>query len=158
MEIRQLKAHDIPLMVAMLDLFGAEFDDRDTYTANQPDEDYLVNLLTGDVFIALAALQGDTVVGGITAYELPKFEQARSEVFIYDLAVASDHRRQGIATALIEEMKTIAARRGAWVIVVEAETTAEDLPAISLYSKLGMRAEVLHFDIPVVTRDGSDSP
>jgi GNAT superfamily N-acetyltransferase len=61
------------------------------------------------LFIALAAVEGDAVVGGIVAYELEKFEQERSEIYVYDLAVAGPHRRQGIATALIEQLKTIAA-------------------------------------------------
>jgi len=97
----------------------------------------------------LAAVKGDTVVGGIVAYELAKFEQERGEIYIYDLAVAAPHRRQGIATALIEELKTIAAERGAYVIFVQADTGIENEPAIALYAKLGTREDVLHFDIPV---------
>jgi aminoglycoside 3-N-acetyltransferase I len=58
-------------------------------------------------------LQEGTVVGGLAAYELKKFEQERSEIYIYDLAVREEHRRQGIATALIGELKAIARRRGA---------------------------------------------
>jgi aminoglycoside 3-N-acetyltransferase I len=41
------------------------------------------------------ALQDGEVVGGIAAYELIKFEQERSEIYIYDLAVAATHRRKG---------------------------------------------------------------
>ncbi len=74
-----------------------------------------------------------------------KFEQERSE--IYDLAVADQYRRQGIATGLIGELRTIAAARGAWVVFVQADL--EDEPAIALYSKLGTREDVLHFDIAV---------
>jgi hypothetical protein len=57
------------------------------------------------------------------------------------------HRREGIATALIEELKKIAARRGAYVIFVQADVA--DAPAIALYTKLGTREDVLHFDIAV---------
>jgi aminoglycoside 3-N-acetyltransferase I len=89
------------------------------------------------------------VVGGIAAYELKKFEQERSEIYIYDLAVASEHRREGIATALIEKLKEIAAKRRAYVIFVQADTGIEDKPAIALYTKLGRREDVLHFDIVV---------
>jgi aminoglycoside 3-N-acetyltransferase I len=53
-------------------------------------------------------LKGGVVVCGLAAYELKKFEQERSEIYIYDLAVASEHRREGIATALIEKLKEIA--------------------------------------------------
>src|SRR6185295_10721624 len=97
--------------------------------------------------VALVALAGGAVVGGLVAYELDKFEQARREIYIYDLAVAEPHRRRGIATALIERLRTIAAARGAWVIYVQADHG--DDPAIALYETLGAREDVLHFDIPV---------
>ena len=74
----------------------------------------------------------------------PKFEQERTEIYIYDIAVAEAHRRQGIATALIGELKTLAAARNACAIFVQADRA--DAPAIAVYSKLGTRAEVLHFD------------
>jgi aminoglycoside 3-N-acetyltransferase I len=106
---------------------------------------YLKGLLGSSHFIALAALKDGAVVGGLAAYQLQKFEQERSEIYIYDLAVAAAHRRKGIATALIEELKIIAAKRGAYVIYVQADRG--DAPAISLYTKLGIGEEVLHFDI-----------
>ena len=91
-----------------------------------------------------------TPVGGIAAYVLPKFEQARSEIYIYDLAVHEARRRRGIATALITELKRIAIERGAYVIYVQADYG--DDAAIALYTKLGTREDVMHFDIslPVV--------
>ena len=148
-DIRHLTANDLPLMNALLRTFGEAFTDVDTYTANPPSEGYLRRLLGSDSFIALAALKRGIVVGGIAAYELKKFEQERSEIYIYDLAVASEHRREGIATALIEKLKEIAARRKACVIFVQADTGVEDVPAIALYTKLGRREDILHFDIPV---------
>jgi aminoglycoside 3-N-acetyltransferase I len=148
-DIRHLTPNDVPLLDALLRTFGEAFNDVDTYTANRPSEDYLRRLLGGDSFIALAALKSGVVVGGIAAYELKKFEQERSEIYIYDLAVAAEHRREGIATALIEKLKEIAAKRSAYVIFVQADTGIEDEPAIALYTKLGRREDVLHFDIAV---------
>ena len=133
-------------MHGLLDLFGEAFEDVETYGHARPDAAYLERLLGGEQFIALVAVKDGTVVGGLAAYELPKFEQARSEIYIYDLAVAGAHRRQGIATALIERLKAIGAARGAYVIFVQADYV--DPPAIALYTKLGTREEVLHFDIP----------
>lgn len=147
MQIRQLDPRDVRLMHAMSTMFGEAFDERDTYTAARPRDAYLERLLGSNSFIALAAIEGDDVVGGLVAYELHKFEQERSEIYIYDLAVAEPRRRQGIATALIEELGRIATRRGAWVIYVQADHG--DDPAIALYTKLGVREDVLHFDIPV---------
>src|SRR6185437_3459699 len=117
----------------------------DTYGAEPPSDAYLKGLLQRRHVIVLAALAGEEVAGGLVAYELEKFERARSEVYIYDLAVAEAHRRQGIATALIERLRVIAAERGAWVIYVQADYGDE--PAIALYEKQGTREEVLHFDI-----------
>jgi aminoglycoside 3-N-acetyltransferase I len=140
-----LSQDDLATMRAMLAMFGEAFEDRSTYTHAQPDDAYLRDLLSGGAFIGVAAVAGARVVGGLAAYVLPKFEQARSEIYIYDLAVDAAHRRQGIATALIEELKRVARERGAYVIFVQADHG--DDPAIALYTKLGVREDVLHFDV-----------
>ncbi len=155
LDVRQLTPDDVEMMEALLATFGEAFDDVGTYTGNRPSAGYLQRLLGGDSFIALAALKSGDVVGGIAAYELRKFEQERSEIYIYDLAVAAAHRREGIATALIEELKKIAAGRGAYVMFVQADTGSEDEAAIALYTKLGAREDVLHFDIAVEGQNGA---
>jgi aminoglycoside 3-N-acetyltransferase I len=143
--VRTLGLDDVPLMRAVLTMFGEAFDDIETYTAAQPGTGYLERLLGSDTFIAIAAMQGDRVVGGVAAYLLPKFEQERTEVYIYDLAVAETHRRQGVATAMIGKLQNLAASRGAYVIFVQADDGDE--AAIALYTKLGAREDVMHFDI-----------
>jgi aminoglycoside 3-N-acetyltransferase I len=145
--IQHLSADDVPLMEALLRVFGEAFEDAETYGAKRPSPAYLRQLLGGDSFIAVVARKGEEVVGGLAAYELKKFEQERSEIYIYDLAIAAAHRREGIATALISELQRVAVERGAYVVFVQADPP--DAPAIALYSKLGTREDVLHFDIPV---------
>ncbi len=146
-DIRRLKASDIDDMRSLLSVFGDVFDEASTYCNAQPGSNYLQHLLGKEGFIALVALINGTVVGGLTAYELQKYEQQRSEIYIYDLAVLEGHRRKGIATTLIEKLKVIGARRGVYVIMVQADKG--DDPAITLYSKLGVREDILHFDIAV---------
>ncbi|MBL0389814.1 AAC(3)-I family aminoglycoside N-acetyltransferase [Ramlibacter monticola] len=145
--IQHLCVDDVPFLESLLSVFGEAFADAQTYGAKRPSPAYLRRLLAGDSFIAVGARSESEVVGGLAAYELRKFEQERSEIYIYDLAVAAAHRRQGIATALVRELQRIAAERGAHVIFVQADHP--DTPAIALYSKLGLREDVLHFDIPV---------
>jgi aminoglycoside 3-N-acetyltransferase I len=140
-----LTHEDVGAMRGMLAMFGEAFEDRATYTQAQPDDSYLIGLLSSKAFIAVAAISGQAVIGGLAAYVLPKFEQARKEIYIYDLAVSSACRRQGIATAMIEELKRTALADGAYVIYVQADHG--DDPAIALYTKLGVREDVLHFDI-----------
>ena len=137
LSVRQLTSEDIGLMKALLRTFGEAFNEVDTYGGNQPCASYLQRLLDGDSFIAVVAIESGAVIGGIAAYELRKSEQQRSEIYIYDLAVAETHRRMGVATALIDELKKIAAARGVYVIFVQADIG--DNPAIALYTKLGVR-------------------
>jgi aminoglycoside 3-N-acetyltransferase I len=145
--LRRLGSTDVGLLRKLNALFGEVFGEPETFGAEPPSEAYCRALLSKDHIAVLVALDGEDVVGGLVAYELEKFERARSEFYIYDLAVAAAHRRRGIATALIGNLRGIAARRGVWVIYVQADYT--DPPAIALYEKLGAREEVLHFDIPV---------
>ena len=144
-DIIRLRDADIPAFRELLGIFGKAFEEPETYEGAQPDDTYLTRLLAGDTFVALAARHEGRIIGGLAAYELQKFEQARSEIYIYDLAVDEAHRRQGVATALIGRLQEIAADRGAWVIFVQADHG--DDPAIALYESLGEREEVLHFDI-----------
>lgn len=144
-QVRSLEGDDIAALRAMLALFGRAFEDPETYGGQPPDDAYLKALLARDTFVAVAAFDGPRVIGGLAGYVLPKFERARSEFYIYDLAVDETHRRRGVATALIEALKALAADRGIYVIFVQADLG--DDPAIALYSKLGVREDVLHFDI-----------
>jgi aminoglycoside 3-N-acetyltransferase I len=145
--VRRLAAGDVPLLRRLNSLFGEAFDDPATYGDEPPGDAYLEDLLSKEQVVALVAHAGEELLGGLVAYELDKFERMRRELYIYDLAVAAAHRRRGVATALIGHARDIAARRGAWVVYVQADQG--DVPAIALYQKLGVREDVLHFDIPV---------
>jgi aminoglycoside 3-N-acetyltransferase I len=144
--IRRLGAGDVDLMEAANRLFAEVFGEEG-YHGPPPSQDHLRRLLSDGKFIALTAWDEGQMVGALAGYEMVKFEAERSEIYIYDLAVREEYRRQGVATALIEALKPIARDRGAWVIFVQADPPDE--PAVSLYDKLGTREEVLHFDIEV---------
>jgi aminoglycoside 3-N-acetyltransferase I len=144
---RRLKGTDVSLLKDLLGVFGEAFDEIDTYQRSAPSEDYLTRLLTKQHFIAVVAMNGAEVVGGLAAYELDKFEQDRREIYIYDLAVLERHRRRGVATRLIDELRKIASERNVYVIFVQADQ--EDGPAIALYEGLGTKKTAYHFDIEV---------
>ena len=120
--IKQLTADDLDLMNSLLDCFGEAFEELDTYGKNRPDASYMREFLGSKTFISLVAHINNNVVVGLAAYVLKKFEQKRSEVYIYDLAVNERLRRKGIASALINELKNIAKARGAWVVFVQADS------------------------------------
>ncbi|HMF29672.1 MAG TPA: AAC(3)-I family aminoglycoside N-acetyltransferase [Candidatus Cybelea sp.] len=145
--VSRLTPDDLSVFKGLLRVFGEAFEDRSTYQDAVPSDSYLRSFLGLDHVIAIAASQSAAVIGGLVAYELIKFERERREIYIYDLAVAADHRRQRVATRLIEELRRIADARGAYVIFVQADRG--DAPAIALYESLGTREDVLHFDIAV---------
>jgi aminoglycoside 3-N-acetyltransferase I len=145
--VRRLDRADIHVLRKLNVLFGEAFDDPDTYSGQPPCDAYLEDLLAKEHVVVVAALIGAEVIGGLVAYELDKFERARREFYIYDLAVQAGYRRRRIATALIEHLREIATRRGGWVVFVQADRG--DDGAIALYERLGSREEVLHFDISV---------
>jgi aminoglycoside 3-N-acetyltransferase I len=147
--VRCLGSGDAADLRAMLAVFADAFDDRPRYLDEQPDDAWLERLLASDTFVALAAYEhaepGAAITGALAGYVLHKFEQPVSEIYIYDLAVAEAFRRQGIATAMIETLKAVARERGVEVIYVQADYG--DDPAVALYTKLGTREDVMHFDI-----------
>lgn len=150
--LQLLGAGDAALFRALLGVFARAFDEPETYLSRQPSDGYLDRLLAEQRAFAVVAIQADTVVGGLVAYEYMKFEQERSEFYIYDLAVERAHRRRGIATRLIGRLRRLAEARGAHAVIVQADH--DDPPAIALYARLGVREEVLHFDIPIVAPNG----
>ena len=146
--VRRIGSGDIAGFRAMNALFGAVFDAPEQYATAPPDDAYVQAWLANPNNIALLAEADGVAVGALAGYVLPKFEQARSELYIYDLAVAADYRRQGVATALIEHMRGIARACGAWTVFVQADTIPEDEPARALYRKLASEEiTALHFDI-----------
>jgi aminoglycoside 3-N-acetyltransferase I len=145
--VRRLGAGDVDAARRINALFAQVFEDPQSYASAPPSDVYLAELLGGEGIIAVVAEFREQVVGGLVAYVLPKLEQRRSEIYIYDLAVAVNHRRRGVATGLIHTLQRIAGERKAYVIFVQADRG--DTAAIRLYESLGAREDVHHFDIPV---------
>jgi aminoglycoside 3-N-acetyltransferase I len=148
--IRRLTTGDVEAARDLNALYADAFADHETYRRDHPDDAWLARQLAKDAIILLVARIDGRIVGGLTAYELPKFEAARSEIYLYDLAVCANVRRRGVATALITELQHIAADIDAWAVFVQADYG--DDPAVALYTKLGVREDVMHFDLPPLPR------
>lgn len=143
--VRRLGEGDLAGYRALNALFARAFEDSDSYAAHCPRDAWALDVLARPHVVLLVAERDGAEVGALAAYELVKFEQERRELYIYDLAVVEAHRRQGVATALIDALRRHAREIDAYVIYVQADHG--DPPAIALYDKLGRREEVLHFDI-----------
>jgi aminoglycoside 3-N-acetyltransferase I len=145
LRVRTLKSGDVAALRGLMEVFGRAFEDPVTYGGHPPSDEYLETLLASALFVAVAVFAEGQVVGGLAGYALPKFEQARTEFYIYDLAVAEEYRRRGVATRALEELGRVVRERGIYVVFVQADYG--DDAAIALYTKRGTREEVLHFDL-----------
>jgi aminoglycoside 3-N-acetyltransferase I len=143
---RRLGAGDRDLARALFAMMAAVFE-----AESKPLGDaYLDRLLARDDFWALAAFEGDEIVGGVTAHTLPMTRSESSEVFVYDVAVRADRQRRGVGRRLMIELQDLAAAGGIRVLFVPADD--EDVHALDFYRALGGRASpVTIFDF---TRGG----
>lgn len=147
-EIRRLGPGDLAGFRALNAVFAAVFEDPASYAARPPSDAYAAEQLARANTVLLLAETAGESIGALAGYVLPKYEQARSELYIYDLAVADRWRRRGVATALIGETRRIAREIGSWTIFVQADIIPEDEPARALYRKLANEEiTALHFDI-----------
>jgi aminoglycoside 3-N-acetyltransferase I len=146
--IRRLSKNDLDTMRSLNVLFGDVFKDPESYHDHKPSDDYLRDFLDDERNIAVVALQDDKVVGGLVAYILDKFEKQRREVYLYDLAVSTEHQRKGVGRQLLDELKIIARELGAYVVFVQADEGDE---AIAFYESLApsenLRTRNFDFDV-----------
>lgn len=131
LRVRRLTAEDRSagrsLFVLMANVFGEDCD--------QLGDAYLGELLGSPTFWAVAAFVGNEIVGGVTAHTLPMTRGESSELFIYDIAVRSDHQRTGVGRHLISVLRKQAAELGIEVAFVPADD--EDVHALDFYRALG---------------------
>ncbi|HEX3385554.1 MAG TPA: GNAT family N-acetyltransferase [Mucilaginibacter sp.] len=143
--IKLLKAKDISLFLALLRLFEEVFEMKDHL---MPPEHHLKALLADDAFTVLVAMDNDRMVGGLTAHTIHSYYHESPEMYIYDLAVATDHQRKGIGTKLLQTLEDHCRANGYREIFVQADMP--DIHALEFYRSTGGNAEqVVHFTYPI---------
>ena len=139
MRSMRLKAGDRQLAKQLFSVMAAAFEEE-----REPLGDaYIDRLLAREDFWAIAAFEGDEIIGGVTAHTLPMTRNESSEVFLYDLAVRSDHRRKGVGRHLVTELRNRAAASGIGDVFVPADD--EDVHALDFYRALGGAASPVTF-------------
>ncbi|MDN5217013.1 GNAT family N-acetyltransferase [Fulvivirgaceae bacterium BMA12] len=141
-EIKQLTKHDLTDFQQLVVLFMEVFEHEGNTIPGAP---YLKRLLARDDFIAFVVKIDDTVVGGLTAYELRKYYSEISEIFIYDIAVQPKFQRKGLGKRLLSALRDYCGTSKINEIFVAADQ--DDQQAVDFYHTTGGRAErVLHFN------------
>ena len=84
----------------------------------------------------LVALDGDDPIGFVSGVETTHPDKG-TEMFVYELGTHEDHRRRGVATALLDELTRLAVDRGCTGLWVATEP--DNSPAIATYLRAGYR-------------------
>lgn len=131
MRVQRLKSGDREQAKVLFTLMAKVFEEG----SEQLSDAYVDQLLGREEFWAIAAFVDNEIVGGITAHTLPMTRAQASEIFIYDIAVRSEHQRTGIGRRLMAELQTQAAGMGIRDLFVPADN--EDVHALDFYRVLG---------------------
>jgi aminoglycoside 3-N-acetyltransferase I len=135
----RLGSSDAALAAQMFAVLAAVFGEPE----DQVSAGYVAGLLALPSFWAIAAIDGDEVVGGLTAHTLPMTRVQGSEIFIYDIAVRADRQRRGVGRSLVTHLREAAAAEGIGIVFVPADD--EDQHALEFYRALGGDASPVTF-------------
>ena len=140
--IKKLGKEDLEIFQRTIVLFEKVFEMKDF---QMPSSNHLSNLLGKEDFMVFAALQGNRVVGGLTAYVLHQYYAEKPLAYIFDLAVAADLQRKGIGKQLIEAFNSYCRKQGFEEVFVQADRDEEH--AVNFYRSTSPTNEedVIHF-------------
>src|ERR1700733_5756205 len=101
-QIKKLDKHCLVEFKELVKVFTVVFE---TEQVSDAGDVHLNKLLADGAFICLVALVNNSVVGGLTAYEMVSYYGNYSEAYIYDIAILKEYQRNGIGNKLIDALK-----------------------------------------------------
>jgi putative acetyltransferase len=129
-----------PLTICVDDLSGKAIQDllafhqAEAFANSPPGTSYaldLSGLITPDITV-WAAWRGDALAGCVALKEM-----SASQAELKSMRTAPDFVRQGLATALLDHVITVARERGYQILCLETGTNDAYAPAVALYEKHG---------------------
>lgn len=140
--IRRLGAADAAIWQAVNHVYALAFEHEEAPAATLSG---LAAILDSPSLWAFAVMDGDAVVGGLTAHVLPNLYTGGQMAMIYDIAILPQYQRQGLGMRLMQALQAHALASGVRDIWVPADE--EDVHALDFYRKAGGRpSKVVHFD------------
>lgn len=133
----RLGVNDVALGQAAFQLMADVFDEREQLLSDA----YVAHLLARPEFWAIAALQGDQVVGAATAHVLPMTKSEQPELMLYDIAVSAEHQRRGVGRLLVGYLRELATQHEIGDVFVLADN--DDSHALDFYRALGGAASAV---------------
>lgn len=150
-QIKRLGARDKPAAKELLNFFKED----DGQKPSPVDETYLSKLLGKRSFYVLVAYKNNLLVGGLTAYALPMFKNKASEMFLFEIGVKKEFRRQGIGNLLIRRLKELALAKKMKMMFVL--TSPGNVAGRKLYGSAGgVLQKDIFFLIPLTKKSEPD--
>lgn len=119
-----------------------------------PNSAYLYLLLCRDFSdTCLVAYQGDVLVGFVTGYRLPRDS---SVLFVWQVGVAQNAQRQGIASCLLNEL--VERSDPATLSAIQATISPSNNASRSLFESLARERDIPFIDLPNEGFRESDFP
>ena len=101
MEIRRLQSEDYAFLASAIQTLVPE-DERDGGVAS---EAHLRRALANTACYFIVCLIDSGPVGYLSAFRFPAIDDDNFQVYLYDIIVDEGHRRTGIGSRMIEELK-----------------------------------------------------
>ena len=99
--VRRLAPDDSPLGVEAIRVLKAP----DGYPV--PSIAHLFEFLSRPENVLIVALDDGVPVGYVVAYLLNRIDRSQQMMFFYEIGVALSHRRRGVGTQLVKELKAV---------------------------------------------------
>ncbi len=123
MKIERMYQSDVPMMMDLFRFAGME--------VNQVNEKFFL----AENNIVLVAKKDTNPVGFLYAYVLESIKESQPQMFLYSIDVFPPYQKQGIGTALIEELKKMAIAKNCSEVFVL--TKLDNVAANRLYQITG---------------------
>ena len=146
LKIYRIRENDVKRFIELVEILNEVFEAPNKVAS----EIQLKKLLNKSDFHAIVAIKDNKVIAGLTAYELERYYNDKSELYIYDIGVKTELHNQGIGKKLIEYLKDYSKKNGIEGIFVDAHS--EDEQAVKFYeSTFGKSEKVDHFNFEIIT-------
>lgn len=137
--LRSPQAQDAPKLLSYLKQSALETEHGISYPEEldfsvQEEEDFIRKFVQDKTGIMISAFEGDTLVGNASLFAVLDKKKTRHRA-TFGIAILKAAWGQGLGYQILSELITFAA--GAGYEQVELEVVSDNLPAISLYQKLG---------------------
>jgi ribosomal protein S18 acetylase RimI-like enzyme len=101
MQIRRLQEGDEALLAGVIEKLIPE----EERAGNLASQTHLRQALSNPTYYFIVCLIDSTPAGYLSAFRFPKVDEDSFQVYLFEIEVGEQHRRKGVASGMLEELK-----------------------------------------------------